>query len=61
LNVTHVLPPSVDFHDTVPAMMTTSWSFGCGSGIVRSPPPMRPTGRVSVVIRVHDSPASSLR
>ena len=57
----HVLPPSVEYQETVLAMTIRSGFFVSGSGIGRSPPPMRPAGRESVVMRVQVSPASSLR
>ena len=42
----------MDFHETVLAMTSWSGSFGCGSGIGRSPPPMRPVGLGSVLTSV---------
>src|ERR1035437_268526 len=57
----HDLPPSIDFQVTTLATITMSAFFGLTTGTGRSPPPMRPAGRLSVVARVQVSPASSDR
>ena len=58
LNGTNVLPPSVDLWLTTSVTISVSASFGwtCGTTSL-----MRLTGRVSVVLRAHVSPASSER
>src|SRR3990172_11683286 len=57
----HVAPPSVDFHITTLQLNTMFASFGCATSGGRSPPPIRPAGRRSVVISLQLSPASSER
>src|SRR6185437_11760800 len=54
-------PPSRDFQVTVLVTMTMFSSLGLKRGTERSPPPILPAGRGSVVICAQVAPASSER